>query len=137
MQASFFRGCMPFERDVYLPRVNFHHTFPAGNMGVRSAGKTDIGLKRKRNEDSFLIAGDLGLYIVADGVGGHKAGDVASRMVVETMGDYWRKVRQGNPPTFLKPIHMDLPEEAKHLINSITRNSCINNFGFSGFNFLG
>lgn len=88
-------------------------------MNVKSAGKTDIGLKRSINEDSYLIASDLGLYIVADGMGGHKAGHVASRMVVDTIENYWRKVREGTPPHFLENIEKDISDEAKHLINSI------------------
>ena len=88
-------------------------------MNVRSAGKTDPGLKRKVNEDSYLMASDLGLYIIADGMGGHKAGDVASSMVVETIEDYWRKLRSGNPPAFLESIQLDISKSAKHLVNSI------------------
>ena len=88
-------------------------------MDIRSAGKTDIGLIRKINEDSYLIAADLGLYVIADGMGGHKAGDVASCMIVETMEDYWRKVKGGQPPPFLEPIEKDISDLAKHLVNSI------------------
>ena len=66
------------------------------------------------------MATDLGLYIVADGMGGHKAGHVASNMVVETMEDYWRKVKEGKPPGFLEKIEKDIPDRAKHLINSIS-----------------
>lgn len=45
--------------------------------------QTDIGLKRANNEDAFLIDPDLGLYIIADGMGGHQAGEVASNMAVQ------------------------------------------------------
>lgn len=89
-------------------------------MDVLSAGKTDPGLKRKVNEDSYLMASDLGLYVIADGMGGHKAGDVASCMVVETIEDYWRKVNSGDPPAFLEHIQMDISNSAKHLVNSIS-----------------
>jgi len=65
------------------------------------------------------MASDLGLYIIADGMGGHKAGDVASCMVVETMEDYWRKVKAGKPPAFLEKVQMDISNGAKHLVNSI------------------
>jgi serine/threonine protein phosphatase PrpC len=88
-------------------------------MKINAIGKSDKGLKRKLNEDSFLVDKALDLYVVADGMGGHKAGEVASRMVVSTMSDYWRKVRSGNFPSFLSPINREISDNAKHLINSI------------------
>jgi protein phosphatase len=88
-------------------------------MKVRAAGKSHMGLKRRINEDSYLIAPELDLYVIADGMGGHKAGEVASHMVIETLADYWRKVRDGDPPDFLTPIMTELSEDAKHLVNSL------------------
>lgn len=52
------------------------------------AGVTDVGLKRRHNEDSYLAAPDLGLVVVADGMGGHDKGEVASRLAVETMAGH-------------------------------------------------
>ncbi|MCF8061505.1 MAG: protein phosphatase 2C domain-containing protein [Deltaproteobacteria bacterium] len=89
-------------------------------MNVQAAGKTHIGRKRKINEDNLLVEPDLGLYVVADGMGGHKAGDVASRMVVETMADYWLKVKRNKSPSFLEPVDKDVSDLAKHLINAIS-----------------
>jgi serine/threonine protein phosphatase PrpC len=52
---------------------------------TRSFAKTDIGKRRQVNQDAFLTDDDLGLYIVADGMGGHAAGEVASQESVDTI----------------------------------------------------
>jgi len=51
-----------------------------------SAGHTDTGKVRRLNEDAILLRDDLGLWVVADGLGGHAAGDYASRLIVERLG---------------------------------------------------
>ena len=53
-------------------------------MQINAWCKTDKGLRRESNQDSFLIDRDLGLFIVADGMGGHSGGEVASSMAVQT-----------------------------------------------------
>jgi protein phosphatase len=55
---------------------------------IESTGISDIGKKRKTNEDALLVDDQLGLYVVADGMGGHRAGEVASKLVVETLRDF-------------------------------------------------
>ena len=50
-----------------------------------SCGKTDVGKTRKHNEDSMLLRPEVGMWVVADGMGGHDAGDVASKMVVDSL----------------------------------------------------
>ena len=66
---------------------------------MRSDGRTDIGKKRAQNQDSIFFCdepvGPLpNLYIVADGMGGHKAGDVASRTAIECVTEYRKHVEQ-------------------------------------------
>jgi len=50
------------------------------------AGRTDVGVVRSGNEDAFLMVPDAGIFIVADGMGGHAAGEVASEMSVQIVG---------------------------------------------------
>lgn len=52
---------------------------------MQCAGVTDIGKVRQRNEDSIGVDAEIGLLVVADGMGGHNAGDLASRLTIETL----------------------------------------------------
>lgn len=54
-------------------------------MKVQSCGITDIGRKRQKNEDSYLVNDNIHLYVVADGMGGHVGGEFASKIAVSTV----------------------------------------------------
>lgn len=64
-------------------------------LRIESAGKTDVGLVREKNEDSMLIDPTIGLYVVCDGMGGHVGGQVASQLAVATISEV---VRGEGPP---------------------------------------
>ena len=63
-------------------------------MQLMVSAATDTGLVRDGNEDCFLVDQDLGLFIVADGMGGHRAGEKASSMSVEIVRNVLVERRQ-------------------------------------------
>ncbi|HXH27924.1 MAG TPA: Stp1/IreP family PP2C-type Ser/Thr phosphatase [Candidatus Polarisedimenticolia bacterium] len=60
-------------------------TDPRTALRIVGAGLSDVGLKRQGNEDSFSLSPQHNLFVVADGMGGHAAGEVASRLAVESI----------------------------------------------------
>ena len=59
-------------------------------MKLTSSGLTHVGMKRSHNEDCLRIYRDENLFIVADGMGGHASGEVASEMSAETLAAFYR-----------------------------------------------
>lgn len=74
---------------------------------------TDQGVRRKHNEDAVVAAPDIALWAVADGMGGHEAGDVASRMITDALA------RLQRPDNF--SLFIDAVEDALVAANSTMR----------------
>lgn len=62
-------------------------------MKISYAAKTDVGMKRTHNEDYFSLVEDEQLFIVADGMGGHASGEVASKMAAETISEFYQRTK--------------------------------------------
>ena len=88
-------------------------------LRIEAEGLTDVGRKRSHNEDSFRIAPEFGLYMVADGMGGHAAGEVASRLAVDTMREFFSATAADPERTW--PYKMDRSKgyEENRLITAI------------------
>lgn len=87
-------------------------------MNIIAAGLSDVGQQREHNEDSFCILPEYDLFIVADGMGGHRAGDVASKMATHTIASFFQATAKEDATW---PFHFDphLSVEENRLITGI------------------
>src|SRR5438045_583449 len=67
------------------------------SLVIQAAGNTDIGLVRKNNEDNFGYDLRHGIFVVCDGMGGQQAGELASKIAVDTVLDYFRNSEKVAP----------------------------------------
>jgi serine/threonine protein phosphatase PrpC len=88
-------------------------TGPSALILVTAVGRTDPGLKRKHNEDAYAILEDHHLFVIADGMGRHAAGEVASQLCVDAISEAFRTGDFG--PTREPP----LPKRAARMRGSI------------------
>lgn len=87
-------------------------------MRAIASGLTDVGLQRDHNEDSYAVLSEYDLFIVADGMGGHRAGDVASRLATDAIAEFFRSTAQEDATW---PFHFDtsLSEDENRLVTGI------------------
>lgn len=88
-------------------------------MRVRFAGDTDVGRKRDHNEDALHLPDDERLAIVADGMGGHACGEVASALAVSTIVEYFRKTADHQPLTWPYKVDRGIRQEVNRLVTSV------------------
>src|ERR1700679_3901789 len=92
-------------------------------LDVKAYGVTDVGRKRKRNEDALVSTPEIGLYAVADGMGGHSAGDVASQRAIEVV-----RAHLGQRPEVLAAFAADPSPAhgaaAAHLVEEAIQTAC-------------
>ena len=86
---------------------------------IESAGLTDVGRKRKDNEDALFLDDALKLYVVADGMGGHRAGEIASHLVVKTISEYIQQSKKNGDPGEIPYADRTISNEANRLLSSI------------------
>jgi serine/threonine protein phosphatase PrpC len=87
-------------------------------MQPRFAGMTDTGLLREHNEDSLLILPEYSIVAVADGMGGHRSGDVASQLAISTLGDFFSVV-VGRDGTWPFPADPKLTDEENYVVTGL------------------
>jgi len=91
---------------------------PSSLLRFRSAAATDVGLVRKVNEDAFVELSEVGLWAVADGLGGHTDGDYASRMVCDAFADF---APAASLDASIEAVRRRMHEVNDHLFRASTR----------------
>lgn len=88
-------------------------------MKLTSAGRTHVGMKRNHNEDSLRLFREQNLFIVADGMGGHASGEVASQMAVETIMSFFRMTTRDEDVTWPFKEEKNLRYDENRLVAAI------------------
>jgi PPM family protein phosphatase len=88
-------------------------------MTIDAHGVTDIGCVRERNEDRILVDDTHGLYIVADGMGGHSHGEMAAELAIATIRHYVESSSDRFDVTWPFGYNFDLSVDANRLVNAV------------------
>src|SRR5262245_23887017 len=88
-------------------------------MAVQAFGLSDIGPTRRTNEDCFLSLDELRLFIVADGMGGHAAGEVAAQLAVESIENFIRRSHETTDFSWPYGVEPSLSVDANRLRTAV------------------
>jgi protein phosphatase len=98
-------------------------------VALRSSARSDPGLRRKRNEDAFFHDDALGLYVVADGVGGSAKGEVASREATDQIFSFVQQGRTSIAELAIHPGDAERRQAVRRLVESAVQSACYMVFG--------
>jgi protein phosphatase len=88
-------------------------------LRIEAAGETNVGRRRNHNEDNFAILAEFGLFIVADGMGGHACGEVASKLAIDTMQEFFQDTAEDPERTWPYKLDRSKGYEENRLIMGI------------------
>jgi len=88
-------------------------------MRLTHAGLTDVGRKRTHNEDAYLLLPEENLWCVADGMGGHASGEVAARLAVEEIAEFFQMTGRDEEATWPYKLDPKLGYEENRLVTGV------------------
>src|SRR5687768_15829639 len=86
---------------------------------IEAVGQTDVGRRRKLNEDNILVDTETSLFSVCDGMGGHNAGEVASKMAIESIASFIQKSHREKEITWPFGLDVNLSFDGNRLKTAI------------------
>jgi serine/threonine protein phosphatase PrpC len=88
-------------------------------MKLQYAGATHVGMKRDHNEDNLALYPEMNLFVVADGMGGHSSGEVASRIAVDTLKTFFQETEDDDEITWPYKQDKAISVEANRFVSGI------------------
>lgn len=91
-------------------------------LPITAFGKSDVGLKRSNNEDAFAINLEKGLFVLADGMGGEAAGEVASQLFIETALEVFSRGESFSEQETLARVQKTFQRSNERILNHVEQN---------------